>query len=87
MTQEEILEGNKLIAEFMGGKEVDWFSERVIMIPYSDELTIHNYFGKAKGYMLDREIKYHSSWDWLMPVLDKIGYIVYPYYNKKGRCH
>lgn len=39
MTQVEIVEGNKLIAEFMGMK-----------------------FGK-----------YHTLWDWLMPVVDKIN--------------
>lgn len=73
LTQEEILEGNKLIAEFMGGKEVDWFSERVIIQPYSDDLTIHNYVTKSKAYIIDLEVKFHDSWEWTMPVVDKIN--------------
>lgn len=73
MTTEEILEGNKLIAEFMGGKEVDWFSDRVIIQPYSDDLTIHNYMSKSKAYILDLEMKFHDSWDWTMPVAEKIN--------------
>ena len=51
-----IEEGNKLIAEFVGAK-----------------LT------KGNFYLLDGEIlaheadlKYHTSWDWLMPVVEKI---------------
>jgi hypothetical protein len=40
----EIVEGNKLIAEFMGDKGHD-------MLSY----------------------QYHSSWDWLMPVVERIG--------------
>ena len=57
MTDKEILDGNKLIAEFMGG-------------------TLDN--PKAKYYyFLERgryemELKYHSSWDWLIPVIGKI---------------
>lgn len=72
MTPEEI-EGNKIIAEFVGGKEVDWFCERVIIIPFSDDLTLNNYITKAKAYMLDYEIKFHDSWDWTMPVVNKIN--------------
>ena len=56
-----IEEGNKLIAEFVGAK-----------------LT------KGNFYLLDGEIlaheadlKYHTSWDWLMPVVEKIRGQVY----------
>ena len=47
MNKEEIIEGNKLIAEFMGTKV------------------------KPDGYFI-KDYLYHSSWDWLMPVLRKI---------------
>ena len=40
-------------------------------MPYSKDLTIDNYITKSKAYILDSEIKYHSSWDWLMPVIKK----------------
>ena len=29
-----------------------------------------------RSYLYD-QLKYHNSWDWLMPVIDKIGCIVY----------
>ena len=45
-TQQEIIENNKLIAEFMGWKERTDPTERWFL--------------------------YHTSWDWLMPVVEKI---------------
>lgn len=48
LTQEEIVTGNKLIAEFMGYK----------------------YVHPSGDYSF--ELQYHSSWDWLMPVVKKI---------------
>lgn len=59
MNAKEIIEGNKLIAEFMG---------------YIDN-------GDPDGFLIDPntnydvnvdELKFHSSWDWLMPVVEKI---------------
>jgi hypothetical protein len=58
MTQQEILEGNKLIAEFMG------YKQSVII----GVLFIH----ETKLNLTISELKYHSSWDWLMPVVGKI---------------
>lgn len=56
MTQEEIIEGNKLIAAFIGAK---WNGE---------------YFEYEKGYrMRPDELCYHTSFDWLMPVVEKIN--------------
>ena len=78
MKEKEILKNNSMIAEFMGGKEVDWFSERVIIMPYSKDLTIKNYITKSKAYILDTEIKFHSSWDWLIPVIKKCWSIKSP---------
>ena len=59
MTQEEILEGNKLIAEFMGIKIIQsryGCNHPLVTCPYPDYSNL----------------KYHSSWDWLMPVVEKI---------------
>jgi len=52
-------EGNKLIAEFMGNEKV-----------LSDK-TLYNI--KEQGSLVYdlNELKYHSSWDWLMPVVTK----------------
>lgn len=50
MNDQEIIEGNKLIAEFMG------MGEKFLPMDYEHE----------------NGVRYHSSWDWLMPVVEKI---------------
>lgn len=71
MTQEEIKEGNKLIAEFMGGEllegrqdNVYWFNKGHHLLEYRKAINRHAF-------------KYHSSWDWLMPVVEKIESLGY----------
>ena len=61
MTTNEILEGNKLIAEFMGIK-TKVYSDRPSIVYYD-----YNGFMNSTDQM-----EYHSSWDWLMPVVQKI---------------
>jgi hypothetical protein len=56
MTKKEIEQGNKLIAKFMGLK-------------IGDAWQVWN--GHA-DYSKDADFEYHSSWDWLMPVVEKI---------------
>ena len=51
---------NKLIAEFMGGQKV---------LPDRDVYNMPTHNNLCYG--LD-EMKYHTSWDWLMPVVEKI---------------
>jgi hypothetical protein len=46
---------NKLIAEFMG------------VVFHDDENQYYN----ADGLHIGLDLKYHTSWDWLMPVLIK----------------
>lgn len=61
----EIKEGNKLIAGFMGGKYRKANKQRFIGERFFDL--------QDKGYYyLVSDLKYHSSWDWLMPVVEKI---------------
>lgn len=57
------LEGNKLIAEFMGG---EYDANHSPSYPCFHKL--HN----GGTWDLD-ELKYHTSWDWLMPVVEKIN--------------
>ena len=57
MTQEEIIKSNKLIAEFMGYTQGNH--------SYGMEIN-----GKYYTYSL---MLYDSSWDWLMPVIQKIA--------------
>ena len=47
---------NKLIAEFMG------------VVFHDDENQYYN----ADGLHIGNTLQYHSSWDWLMPVVHKI---------------
>lgn len=65
MEKEEILKGNKLIAEFMGFELSDTFS------PALPPHYINKEGETLTGY-IDTELKYHSRWDdWLMPVWHK----------------
>lgn len=74
MDQNEIVSGNRAIAEFMGYKidmaktqrhlnitapgQQDWYFASVFIEDFNEHLT--------------ENIKYHSSWDWLMPVVERI---------------
>ena len=61
MTQEQIVEGNKLIAEFMGIKISHLGVGDLYRCPVTDLPTTVC------------ELEYHESWDWLMPVIGKIS--------------
>lgn len=60
-TEAEILEGNKLLAEFM-----DWTKS-----------PIHGWLPKDKedrwNYGDDDTLLFHESWDWMFPAIDKIN--------------
>lgn len=61
-------ENNKLIAEFMGVHSTDnksWF----------DGLELHK-AGLPFSYGASK-LKFHSSWDWLMPVIENIDHLEY----------
>ncbi len=66
MTPQEILEGNKLIAEFMGFTVYDKRYPRNHSIGVADA-TIP----QRKDYILEK-CKYHTSWEWLMMAVDKM---------------
>lgn len=53
-------ESNKLIAEFMGCTH-----------PFND-LTDATLYSVSHGTFEVDELRYHESWDWLMPVVQKI---------------
>jgi len=74
MTEQEILDNNKLIADFMsvpctqGNDPKVW---RDLPCPfYGGAGSTWNYNSIPK---LLPQIKYHSSWDWLMPVVININ--------------
>ncbi len=77
MTQEEIIEGNKLIAMFDG-------------LEKSDMKDMEKYYFTVYGYLTIEDLEYHSSWDWLMPVVkkcskilnnDKEGSLIAPFFS------
>ena len=66
MKTNEIIEDNKLIAEFMGATYITAKQPN----PYWENVP-------DNGQYLDtKRLKYHSSWDWLMPVVEKIQEVV-----------
>lgn len=65
METEKIKEGNRVIAEFMGMKRHN----------HASYITWEHEKGK---HIFESVLQYNSSWDWLMPVVEKIeslGYI------------
>ena len=78
---ENIDRDNKLIAEFMYPSE----NLPVYNSIHDKHPVIQPVFtiGKYKKYSV-KKLKFHSSWDWLMPVVEKIESLVFPndeYYN------
>ena len=85
MTNQEILNGNKLIAEFMGWKVV---TGDKIKLPYKNHYFGINPITKRIYNSINSEdynewwtkvalyAKYNSSWDWLRPSVDKIDSFV-----------
>jgi len=82
MKQEEIIEGNKLIAEFMGAiidnktKDSD---DPIFEFPVSPSKFNFPYkryhlswFGGFREFANNEE-RYNNSWNWLMPVVKKIS--------------
>ena len=61
MVKQEIIEGNKLIAEFMGLKQNDF-----------EHWINKDYLFGPQLKLFDFELKFHSSWDWLMLIVEKI---------------
>jgi len=72
------LENNKLIAEFMGWTEgIDeggMFGKPCKAWRNTDNLD--NLLGYCDGYVRIGSEKFHSSWDWLMPVVERISKIL-----------
>src|SRR5882757_2833016 len=83
MTQDEILKGNKLIAEFMGHKmenNVSFLENGKYIKRDAYYIPEHQYLSEDNQFDLDciytpQTMKYHTSGDWLMPVLLKVGTI------------
>ena len=62
MQAKETIEGNKVIAEYMGAK----------FIPDGVEFNFTAPFNKFQKLYHNDDVKFRSSWDWLMPVWSKL---------------
>ena len=61
------MKDNKLIAEFMGVKTITIDRLKSILKQNRED----GFISTPQAYTLD-ELKYDTSWDWLMPVISKI---------------
>lgn len=64
MTEQEISDGNRIIAEFMGAKPCKQHPNTQLFLKIKDN--------KNPSLQYWHLLKYHKSWDWLIPVIDKI---------------
>jgi hypothetical protein len=78
MTKKQITEGNRLIAEFIGDK-IMVETDGIAIISEKNGM----WFSGTKRLEDHHEKCYHSSWDWLMPVLPAILRIEFtiPHFN------
>lgn len=67
MEEKEIIEGNKLIAGFMESVYKGHGYPNIVNF-----LISPSQFETSNSFEVD-ELKYHTSWDWLMPVVEKIS--------------
>lgn len=77
MSKQEILEGNKIIAKFMQYNDIDCHECK-----HSDVCN-HLQCGLSTQEKIE-QFKFHSSYDWIMPVVEKIEQLLFPndvFYN------
>ena len=67
-TKETMMQNNKLIAEFIG---MVYDNHNNQPNKYW-ELTDEQNFVSPKPYPQDKDLKFHSDWNWLMEVVEKI---------------
>lgn len=76
MMDKEIIEGNKLIAEFMGYENLRSSKEYPLYRIPDHSYEMDNEFGTTEiidTFESNWDLCFDSSWDWLMPVVEKIG--------------
>jgi len=64
---EGLIKNNKLIADFIGASKTSNCKDNEMFIPGQTICRIDT-IELGKGHIL----KFHKSWDWLMPVVEKI---------------
>ena len=62
---------NILIAEFMGADGAPKYNPECWDIYITGHLDVDSDHEEAQHFYTPSEMKYHTSWDWLMPVVSK----------------
>ena len=66
------MKDNKLIAEFMGAVGTPKYNPTEWDVYITECLDVDSDDENAQHFYTPDEMKYHTSWDWLMPVVSKI---------------
>jgi hypothetical protein len=67
------IENNKLIAEFMGCKLIGTEKDNIYYIPqHSERRLLYKGLVNESIDFKPSQMKYHESWEWLIPVVEKI---------------
>lgn len=83
MENQNVLHGNKLIAEFMDCKIKD-YGEDIEIVEWSDDF--YPDYQHMDGAHTINNIWFDRSWDWLMPVVEKIESLKSPVYINSNCC-
>lgn len=71
----EIIEGNEIIAEFVGAKIIAEYEDHNLfdygILLSSKDKEIAKLLPENKRYIPSSVMEYHSSWDWLIPIYQK----------------
>lgn len=70
MTQQEILEYNERCLKILPFNYKNQ-SKYWVIYKYDD----NSFFGKNRRYLAVNNLKFHSDWNWIMEVVEKIKYI------------
>ena len=67
------MQNNKLIAEFMGAVGTPKYNPTEWDVYITGCLDVDSDDENAQHFYTPDEMKYHTSWDWLMPVVERVN--------------
>jgi hypothetical protein len=73
------MKDNKLIAEFMGAVGTPKYNPTEWDVYITGVLDVDSDHENAQHFYTPDEMKYHTSWDWMMPVVRRIVSDVVPF--------
>ena len=80
------MKDNKLIAEFMGAVGTPKYNPTEWDVYITGCLDVDSDDENAQHFYTPDEMKYHTSWDWLMPVVQKIESLGYVFTIQGGKA-